>query len=231
MMRKQVIDISEQNLHKGEVDWERVKSSGVFGVMLRAGKADYAGEIKQSENIGQSIMAAHDAGLHVGLSLYSYTKSPAAAHRAAARLIKFAGSFIGAIDMPLAFEVKETKLPCLIGQGRQGLTDTVIAFLFEVNRAGWRGIFHTYTDFALTYLDMKRLKTREIWIADYRGDENILREQMARDISMWQYAGESGSCDGVDGACGRSCCYVDYPFEIAKSAQNGLGPGSSTGAG
>lgn len=221
-MTKQVIDISEHNLRRGVIDWQRVKESGVFGVMLRAGWAGYEGGIVWDESIEESIMAAHRAKLHVGLYLYSYTKSPQAAHRSAAEITKFAERFMGIIDMPLAFDVEETNLPCLIGQGKQGLTDTVIAFLFEVQRSGWRGVFYTYTAFALTYLDMRRLAAREMWVADYRADEKIMREQLGREISMWQYAGESGKCDGVTGPCDRNHCYVDYPLEIAKSFQNGL---------
>ena len=216
-MIKQVIDISEHNVRRGAIDWQRVKASGVAGVMLRAGWAGYAGDIVFDESIEENILAAHAAGLDVGLYVYAYTKTPAAAHRAAGQVVALARSHVGKITMPIAFDVEETKLPCLISQGKEGLTDTVIAFLFEVERLGYYGVFYTYTAFAMTYLNLQRLVGRDIWIADYRGDEAVMQRQLGRkDYGMWQYIGERGACDGVPGGCRQSRCYIDYPHYIAK---------------
>lgn len=222
-MNKQVIDISEHNVRRGAIDWQKVKASGVDGVMLRAGWAGYEGDIVFDDSIDESITSAHAVGLDVGLYVYTYTKTPVAAHRAAGQVVELAKKHPGKITMPIAFDVEESHLPCLISQGKEGLTDTVIAFLFEIERLGYYGVFYTYTAFALTYLNMQRLISRDIWIADYRGDEAVMQRQLGRrDYGMWQYAGDNGRCDGVTGACNRSHCFIDYPLHIAKHMFNGL---------
>ncbi len=221
VMIKQVIDISEHNLRQGAIDWQRVRAAGIDGVMLRAGWAGYQGDLVQDDCIDESIKAASAAGLAVGLYVYAYTKTPAAAHRAAGQVVEIAERHPGRINMPIAFCVWETDLPCLVGQGKEGLTDSVIAFLFEVERLGYCGVFHTYTAFALTYLNLTRLCARDVWIADYRGDEAVLQRQLGRrDYGLWQYIGERGECDGVPGGCRRSNCYIDYPLYIAKRKLN-----------
>ncbi len=220
-MIKQVIDISEHNLRQGAIDWQRVRAAGIDGVMLRAGWAGYYGDLVRDDALDESIKAASTAGLAVGLYVYAYTKTPAAAHRAAGQAVEIAERHPGKINMPIAFCVWETDLPCLVGQGKEGLTDSVIAFLFEIERLGYCGVFHTYTAFALTYLNLTRLCARDVWIADYRGDEAVLQRQLGRrDYGMWQYIGERGACDGVPGGCRRSHCYIDYPLYIAKRRLN-----------
>lgn len=229
-MNKQVIDISEHDIRRGAIDWQQVRAAGVAGVMLRAGWAGYDGEVVLDDDIDNSIKAASAVGLSVGLYVYAYTKTPTAAHRAAGQVVALAQRHPGKITMPIAFRVWETVLPCLVGQGKEGLTDSVIAFLFEIERQGYYGMFYTYTAFAQTYLNLTRLCTRDVWISDYRGDEAVMQRQLGRrDYGMWQYIGEQGVCDGVPGGCGRSHCYIDYPLYIAKQKQNGQGKAVAQG--
>lgn len=230
-MTKQMIDLSEHNFRRGEADWKKVAAAGIAGVMLRAGWAGYDGEIDFDEDIDRRIEAAGDAGLEVGLYVYAYCKTPAAAHIAAQRAAGLAERHKGKINLPIAIDVEETHLPCLVQQGREGLTDTVVAFLFEIERLGWQSMFYTYTAFAQTYLNMQRLKSRELWIADYRCDEAVMQRQLGRnDYGMWQYAGEAGRCEGIYGPCDRNICFKDYPLMIAKQMKNGLFWNPPTGA-
>lgn len=223
-MNKQVIDISEHNIRHGAIDWQKVRASGIDGVMLRAGWAGYYGDLVKDDGIDDSIEAAHAAGLAVGLYVYAYTKTPAAAHCAAGQVVALANNHPGKINMPIAFCVWETDLPCLVHQGKEGLTNSVNAFLFEIERLGYCGVFYTYTAFAQTYLNLTRLCSRDIWIADYRGDEAVLQRQLGRrDYGMWQYTGERSCCDGIPGGCQKSHCYIDYPYYIAKHQLNRQG--------
>ena len=187
-MEKLIVDISEHEIRKNGFR-PRELAKKADGIMMRLGWAGYNGELALDDDIDELIEASLAAGLHIGLYLYCYCKSPSAANLAANRAIQFVERYKGKIDLPIALMVSETHLPCLINQGKEGLTDTVIAFLFEVERLGWQGMFATYTAFAQTYLDMKRLKPRELWITDYRMDEDVMRNQLGRsDYAMWRYA-------------------------------------------
>lgn len=224
---REIIDISEHNVRRGAINWPEVKAAGVTGVMIRIGWAGYEGGIASNNAIDMSLDAsirdANVAGLDVGLYVYTYTKTPAAARIAAAECVEIASRYPGMISLPIAFDVEETALPCLIQQGRKGLTDTVIAFLEEVNRLGYYAVYYTYTSFAKQYLDHTRLAPYDLWVADYRGDEVLMQSQLGHsNYGMWQYIGDKGSCPGVVGTCDRNYCYKDYPGVIAALGYNGL---------
>lgn len=228
---REIIDISEHNVRRGAINWPAVKASGVTGVMIRIGWAGYEGGIASNNAIDKSLDAsirgAHAAGLDVGLYVYTYTKTPAAARIAAAECVEISKRYPGMINLPIAFDVEETALPCLIQQGRKGLTDTVIAFFDEVKRLGYYAVYYTYTSFIMQYLDRARLAAYDLWVADYRGDEALMQSQLGRsDYGMWQYIGDKGTCPGVNGACDRNYCYKDYSVEIAAAGLNGLAAGT-----
>lgn len=201
-MEKLIADISEHEIRENGFHPEKLAKE-FYGVMLRLGWAGYNGELVFDDEIEEHIKAAADAGLHIGLYLCCYCKNPAAANLAANRAAKFASKFGEKIDLPIALSVKETHLPCLTGQGREGLTDTVSAFLFEIKRSGFIGILDTYAAFAMTYLDMNRLRQKELWITDFRMDEKAMRRQLKRDDwGMWRYSFDK---------MGFSRCRKDYP--------------------
>lgn len=224
---REIIDISEHNTRRGAINWPAVKASGITGVMIRIGWAGYEGSIAENNAIDKSLDAsirgAHAAGLDVGLYVYTYTKNPTAAKIAAAECVEIAKRYPGMINLPIAFDVEETALPCLVQQGKEGLTDTVIAFLEETKRLGYYAVYYTYTSFQVQYLNKTRLAPYDLWVADYRGNEPLMQSQLGRkNYGMWQYIGDKGTCEGVIGACDRNYCYKDYPVEIAVAGLNGL---------
>ncbi|MFV0497179.1 MAG: GH25 family lysozyme [Candidatus Fimivivens sp.] len=226
-MAEIIIDISQHNTRCGAIDWHKVKAADIRGVMIRIGWAGYEGGIADNNALDQSLDAsirgAHAAGLDVGLYVYTYTKTPAAAKKAATECVTIAKRYPGIINLPIAFDVEETASPCLIQQGRKGLTDTVIAFLAQVEQLGYYVVWYTYTAFATQYLDRVRLAPYDLWVADYRGNEALMQGQLGRsDYGMWQYIGDKGTCPGVEGPCDRNYCYKDYPKVIAAAGLNGL---------
>ena len=222
----EIIDVSEHNTRRAKIDWEKVKASGVKGVMVRIGWAGYDGRIADNGGLDdafeQNIIGAYNAGLDVGLYVYSYTRDPAAARIAAEECVEIAKQFPQMITLPIAFDVEETNLSCLTMQGKDGLANTINAFCFAVEQLGYYPIVYTYTSFAVQHINMAMIKSRDFWVADYRNNEELMRKQLGRDFGMWQYIGDAGKCEGVTGACDRNYVYVDYPIHIAKQFKNGL---------
>lgn len=223
----EIIDVSEHNTRRGKINWAKVKASGIKGAMIRVGWAGYDGRIAANNALDdafdENIKGAHAAGLDVGLYVYSYAKNSAAARIAAEECVEIAKRYPRMITLPIAYDIEETKLNCLTVQGRDGLAENANAFLFAVEQLGYYGILYTYTSFAFEHLNMGMLKYRELWIADYRKNEQLMQQQLGRsDYGMWQYIGDAGRCDGVIGACDRNYVYVDYPVHIAKQFKNGL---------
>ena len=93
----EIIDVSEHNSRKGKIDWEKVKESGIKGVIIRIGWAGYDGRIAANNALDdafeENILGAHRAGLDVGLYVYSYTRDPVAARIAAEECVEIAKRF------------------------------------------------------------------------------------------------------------------------------------------
>ncbi|WP_312645698.1 GH25 family lysozyme [Hydrogenoanaerobacterium sp.] len=219
MAKLHVIDISEHNVRNGRIDWERVKASGVHGVMVRIGWAGFDGKLMVDKSLDDSITRAHAAGLGVGLYVYSYCTGAVAARAAARQAAKIANSYKGKITYPICFDVEETVLPHLTRLGKSKLTDTVAAFCNEVEKSGYYAMWYTYTYFAKAYLDIKRLAPYDLWVADYRSTVTCPWDTPH---GMWQYRGDEGRCDGVTGACDRNYAYKDYPAIIRAAGLNHL---------
>ena len=221
MTQIDVIDISEHNIRNGRIDFNKVKASGVSGVMIRAGWAGYNGALEVDTGLDDTISRAAKAGLGVGLYVYTYATSAAAATIAARQTAQIALRHVGEITYPIAYDVEEQQTDVLIRQGREGLTNHVIAFLSETERLGWYAVWYTGTAFARQYLNISRLARYDLWVADYRGKQK-LDAQLGRSYGMWQYVGDAGRCPGVIGSCDRNYAYRDYESIIRRTGMNGL---------
>ena len=221
MAQINVIDISEHNTRRGLIDFNAVYAAGISGVMIRAGWAGFDGDINVDFQLDETIRRAAAAGLGVGLYVYTYAKSAAAAKKAAAQVCAIAQRHPGKITYPIAYDVEEQQLDCLIKQGKEGLTENVRTFLEEVERQGYYAMWYTGTAFARQYLNMQRLAKYNLWVADYRG-KTKLDAQIGRRYGMWQYVGDSGRCPGVTGSCDRNIAYQDFAAIIQRAGLNGL---------
>lgn len=218
---KNVIDVSK---YQGDIDWAKVKESGIDGVMVRIGIAGWDGTMHSLDPYAEkNVKGAAAAGLNVGLYIYSYNRTPDAAKVTAQICVDFAKQFPGVINMPIAYDVEETTDDCFRRQGKQGTAKTIKTFCDEVLRLGYFPCWYTYTSFAQNLIDTSILSGYDYWVAHYAADIELVRRSNPL-FSMWQYIGDKGRCDGVNGGCDRNYCYVDYPAIIGLKGLNGLHP-------
>lgn len=214
------IDLSEHNTRRARVNFKAVRESGVDFVLIRAGWCGYEGGLDVDDNLDQTIRDALKVGVDVGLYVYSYAASAQAARVAARELVGIARRYT--VTYPLIFDVEETTDSCLLSQGKQALTDTIIAFCEEIQALGYYAMWYTYSAFVQQYLDYSRLRPYDFWQADYRA------KPWAVQRGIWQYIGDDGVCPGVNGPCDRNYAYKDYPSLIRSAGLNGFGKTDST---
>lgn len=227
------IDVSEHQTRRGAIDWQAVKASGRDFVMIRAGWTGYEGGIDIDDYFHVNMQGAIAAGMDVGVYLYSYNRTPAAAQVGAKQLVKLIAPY--KVTYPIAYDVEETAIDCLTGQGKAGLTATVKAFLEAIEAAGYYAQLYTYTGFAAAYLDMSRLTSHDLWLADYR-TPNADKALYTGPYGMWQYTvlGTEGAKGkhywtygqqpGVQGNCDQNYAYRDYAAIIRQAGLNHLEP-------
>ena len=185
------IDVST---YQGTIDWPSVKAAGVDYVIVRAAYRGYeTGKLVPDDLYEQNIRGAADAGLHVGVYLYSQALSEAEAEEEADYLL---GLIEGLpVDYPVVFDQEEYTADQARTDGLTGeqVTLNALAFCQRVYDAGYIPMIYTNNDWATTMYDMEQLDHYPIWYADYTTTPTL-----PGGFAMWQYT-DSGQVPGVTG--------------------------------
>ena len=198
------IDVSR---YQNAIDWPRVAASGVSFAFVRVGWAGYEGGIDVGLDpcFARNTAGAAAAGLAVGAYVYSYCKTPAAAHRAAREAAALLAPY--RLTMPLAFDIEDAATYKALGRAQSSAV--AAAFLEEAKAQGYYPLLYTYTSFAHSYLDMSALSAYDLWLADYRGYMGL------KGASIWQHTSD-GWVDGISGRVDLNIAYKDYPALIGR---------------
>ena len=185
------VDVST---YQGTVDWAAVKDAGVDYVIVRAAYRGYeTGRIVPDDLYEQNIRGAVDAGLHVGVYLYSQALSEDEAREEADYLL---GLIEGLpVDYPVVYDQEEYTADQARTDGLTGEQATLnaLAFCERVYDAGHIPMIYTNNDWAQNMYDMERLDHYPIWYADYTAAPSL-----TGGFAMWQYT-DSGQVPGVTG--------------------------------
>ena len=185
------VDVST---YQGTVDWAAVKDAGVDYVIVRAAYRGYeSGKIVPDDLYEQNIRGAADAGLHVGVYLYSQALSEDEAREEADYLL---GLIEGLpVDYPVVYDQEEYTADQARTDGLTGEQATLnaLAFCERVYDAGYLPMIYTNNDWAQNMYDMEQLDHYPIWYADYTSSPDL-----SGGFAMWQYTDE-GQVSGVQG--------------------------------
>lgn len=212
-MMEVVYDISN---HQGEVDFNAIKETGAYGVILKAGGSD--GGFYKDWYFEQNYARAFNAGLHIGAYYYvgkdckSYDDGKADAERF---LKQIAGK---TFDLPvyMDFEAPDTS-------NKQGNTDSVIAFCKVLEKAGYYvGIYGSDESTFVDRLYKDQLRDYAWWVADYSNQPTH-----AVPFGMWQFTSKA-RVNGVQGDVDKNYLYIDYVGAIVSGGFNGYSNVSSS---
>lgn len=186
-----VIDVS---IHNGYIDWSKVKSSGVTGVIVRAG---YGRDMTKQDDpsFKRNIEGALAQGLRVGAYIYSYAKSEDSAKSEARHILRLIEPYKEKITLPIYYDLEEAGT-------ENGAKDRAIIFGDIIEKAGfWCGI---YASLSWWNTHLKGLDRFTKWVA-YWGSNNGYKPYKAPNINgldLWQYT----SLGKVTGISGRVDC-------------------------
>ena len=203
-----IIDVSK---HNGTIDWNKVKASGVDGVIIRAG---YGRLLSQKDKpFDSNYEGAVAAGLHVGAYWYSYADTPADAKLEAE-------VFLEAIkgkkfDLPVYFDIEEPKH---LTFGKTTCTAMTEAFCTTMENAGYFCGVYSFDSFFATNLYADIQDKYSCCVARVDGK----KPQNCSAYGMWQYSWKA-SINGISGAVDISECYKDFPGIIKNAGLNGYG--------
>lgn len=205
MMIKKVIDISK---YQGLVNMDKVKASGVEGVIIRAGYGKSESQV--DPYFESNYFNAKRAGLHVGAYWYSYTDTVKGAREEALTCLSvIAGK---CFDLPIYYDVEEKDQ---LTKGPQFLSGIIEEFCNYLERSGcFVGLYMSAAH--LKAVPMRTLVKYTIWVAQW-GDK--LTYNLTKP-GMWQYT-SAGTVDGITGPVDLDYMFIDYPTIIRGAHLNG----------
>ncbi|WP_051207328.1 glycoside hydrolase family 25 protein [Butyrivibrio sp. AE3006] len=186
------IDVSH---HDGEIDFDAVKESGIDFVIIRVGYRGYGeeGHLREDNNYRQYIEAAQDAGLDVGVYIFSQAINTDEAKEEAQLVLDAIEDYD--IDLPVVYDPESV----LDANARtdyvsaEQFTENTLAFCKMIEDAGYKPMIYCNMLWEAYKLDLSQLMDYPIWYADYEE-----KPQTPYYFSYWQYS-NTGKVPGISG--------------------------------
>ncbi|WP_432651311.1 GH25 family lysozyme [Huintestinicola sp.] len=201
------IDVSKWN---GDIDWATVKSTGMAGfAMIRSSYGYEDTDPKLADN----VRGCEENGIPYGFYHYMYARNTAEAHKEAAYFLNVISGY--SPEYPVVLDIEESFYD---GMSKEEVTDIVVAFMEDLENAGYYAMIYSYAKFFDDNLIYDRIADYDIWVACW-GDEEKLFENYSYHYGMWQYS-ETGRLDGIEEYVDLNYCYKDYKGTIKKYGLN-----------
>jgi GH25 family lysozyme M1 (1,4-beta-N-acetylmuramidase) len=186
------IDVSS---HQGRIDWEKVAADGVEFAFIRALYRGYgaSGKLMEDERFDSNMSGAIDAGIPVGIYVYTQAITQEEileeAQLAITKAAKYTDNCRIVVDVEKVMD-SEGRMNGLTVSER---TELVALFCETVEEAGYTPMVYCNMEMAVLMLDMEKLKDYDIWFAAYTDTLYY-----PYDYCLWQYS-EKGTVDGIEG--------------------------------
>ena len=183
------IDISKWNGY--DIDWKKVKASGVDFVMLRVGHGFNASRTQAELDpyFDHFYAGAKAAGLKIGVYFYSQARSASdAIFEANATLKKLNKRHL---DLPVTIDIEETYQ---INMTKSALSNIATAFCNTIAKSGYTPMIYASSSHLLYEFNDQVTSKYPLWVADWKASNSF-----SKDYQIWQHSA-TGRVDGIKGA-------------------------------
>lgn len=179
---------------QGDIDWHRVRKSGIQFAMIRLGYRGYgaAGKLVEDEYVAQNLKGATEAGLSIGAYFFSQATNIQEVDEEIDFLLKSLGSYT--LDMPIVLDweyISETARTAHVD--RRTLTDCILHFCQVMEEKGFQPMIYFNWNQSTRMLYLNELEDYPFWLALYQD-----RMTYPYRVEMWQYTC-TGRVPGISG--------------------------------
>lgn len=191
------VDISfyqNERADDNKIDWKALKADNVDFVFIRVGYRGYgSGTLTEDPYYRENIEGALDAGLLVGVYVYSQAITPEEGREEAQFLLERIGNYDISLPLIMDYEYAGNGIGRLYNAKLSKADATAIccAFSETVGKAGYQSAIYANKSFLNNQLYASALD--RVWLAHY-----ITETDYTGDYDFWQFT-SSGSVDGVVG--------------------------------
>lgn len=189
------IDVSSW---QGEIDWAKVKESGVEFAFIRLGyQADFDDEYHLDKYFHANIQAANQLGIPVGVYFYSYANTLAEAECQANWIKEQIQDY--KVELGVAFDWENWYAFNQAGVSFRSINQIANHFLDTINTSGYSGLLYG----SKNYLDLIwQPENYPVWLAQY-----YHKPTYDGDFLVWQMS-DSGQVPGIHGNVDLDILYI-----------------------
>ena len=180
-----MIDVSKW---QKEIDWKKVKKSGVDYAMIRLGtQKAINGESVIDAYFEQNIKGAHEAGVKVGVYYFSYAHSVSDATTQAKWVVEQLKDY--EIELPVSFDWECWSYFNAFDMNLHDINEMAVAFMKYIEDNGYKAMNYGSKS---KLVDIWEPNDYPVWLAHYTDKTTYEGEYFA-----WQFT-DSGQIDGVN---------------------------------
>ncbi len=194
------IDVSKW---QGNIDWTAVKNSGVKFAIIRCGyRGSTDGMIHEDPYFRANIAGATANGIKVGVYFFTQAINQIEAIEEASVAIALVQGY--PLQLPIFIDTERAANGRANSLDKATRTAVIQAFCETVRNSGYKPGIYASKSWYYNNLDMSKLSTYNIWVAQYNTSCNYTGR-----YDLWQYS-DSGSVPGIKGKVDMNICYTNY---------------------
>lgn len=206
-MEIKAIDLSH---HNGNVDFRKVKASGISTIIIRTGFGFYSPK-QIDKKFYEYYDAAKNLGFNIGAYHYSYADGPISAEKEAQAMLKIIGD--RKFELPLFIDIEER---VHYNMSKKLCSESIAAFCnYLEGEKYWAGVYSFDSLFA-THITGDICQRYTTWVARV---ENVKPKSCPR-YDIWQNS-HRGRVDGCIGNVDLDIVYKDFPPIVKRAHLNG----------
>ncbi len=194
------IDVSEW---QGDIDWDKVKESGVDFVILRVGcRKLVSGEISEDTNFRKNAEKAISLGIPIGVYFYSAAKTELEVLEEATFTLNIIKDY--KITYPVAYDLEDFGEFRIANVPDEKINYNALVFLNYFKSHGYNAMLYSNKSALENHWDLSRFEDYKIWLAHYIGTTSYDGK-----YDMWQYS-DMGNINGITGNVDLNVAHFSY---------------------
>lgn len=186
------IDVSK---FQGDIDWKKVKKSGIEFAIIRLGFRGYGdeGNIVLDTKFEENAIDAKKENIYIGIYFFSQAMTENEAIEEARYVLENIKD--KNVTYPICFDLEKIKYDTARTDNltSEQITNIAIAFCEEIKNSGYTPIIYGNSKTFTTRMQLEKLNNYQKWYADY-----LETPLYPYDFSLWQYT-ETGKVNGISG--------------------------------
>ncbi len=194
------IDVSSW---QGDINWDKVKASGIDFVMIRCGFRNLTNEeIHVDKKFHYNISEANRVGIPVGIYFYSTAINSEEVIEEASLVLNQIKDYD--VTYPIAYDFEMFDENRTEGVSDKKINNNAVKFLDYIRAHGYHGMMYTNLNDLQFHWNMELFEGFRIWYAQYAEEAFEWGH-----YDIWQYA-DNGRIDGIIGGVDLNESYVTY---------------------